>query len=146
MNMGYYVVVFDFATDAFLDQLGLDAEHKREHQVTTFCLETHVSYLRELREGDPLLFRTQLLGFDDKRMHYFHQMWHADEGYLAATNELMSLHVSRVTRRAARIAPRVLGRLAALAESHSRLPIPPQAGRRIGLDARPLPRAPVTTP
>ena len=139
MNMGYYVVVFDYATDAFFDYLGLDAEHKQTHHVTTFCLETHVNYLRELRAGDTLRFTTQLLGFDAKRMHYFHQMWHADEGYLAATNELMSLHVSQDSRRGAKIAPQVLRRLTRVAEAQRELPVPPQAGRRIGLDAKPDP-------
>ena len=28
MNMGYYVVVFDLATDAWLDWVGLDAPHR----------------------------------------------------------------------------------------------------------------------
>ena len=54
MNMGYYVVVFDYATDAFLDHLGLTPEHRKTQRVTTFCLETHVNYLRELRANDPL--------------------------------------------------------------------------------------------
>ena len=62
MNMGYYLVVFDFATDAFLAWVGLDAEHRRRHAVTTFCLEAHVTYHREVRAGDPLRFTTVLLG------------------------------------------------------------------------------------
>ncbi len=137
LNMGYYVVVFDFATDAWLDHIGLDADHKREEEVTTFTLESHVSYLRELGEGDPLRFTTQLLGFDQKRIHYVHYMHHGEQGFLAATNELMSLHVSRTTRRAAPIRADVLQRLAELREVHSRLTPPPQTGRRIGLNQRP---------
>src|SRR4029078_1002615 len=39
MNMGYYVVVFDFATDAFLAWAGLGEAHRSAQQVTTFCLE-----------------------------------------------------------------------------------------------------------
>ena len=84
----------------------------RAHDVTTFCLEAHVTYHREVREGDPLRFTTHLLGHDAKRLHYIHAMYHATEGYLAATNELMSLHVSRATRRGAPMAPAVLARLA----------------------------------
>ena len=137
LNMGYTVVVFDFATDAWLEHIGLGAEHKREQQVTTFTLESHVSYLRELREGDPLRFTTQLLGFDEKRIHYVHCMHHADEGFLASTNELMSLHVSRATRRAAPMQASVQQRLAQLLEAHSQLTPPPQTGRRIGLDQKP---------
>jgi len=58
MNMGYYVVVFDLATDEFMHWIGLDAEYRRAHASTTFCLEAHVTYHREVREGDPLRFTT----------------------------------------------------------------------------------------
>jgi acyl-CoA thioester hydrolase len=137
MNMGYYVVVFDYATDAWLDFIGLDTEFKAANQVTTFSLESHVTYRRELREGDELRFTTRLLGFDEKRIHYFHEMSHAREGYLAATNELMSLHVSEKTRRSAPMAPEILERLAGIAEAHRSLPVPPQVGRVMGLKAAP---------
>lgn len=136
LNMGYYVVVFDFATDAWLAHLGLDDQHKAVQGVTTFTLEAHVNYLREVREGDPLRFTTQLLGFDEKRIHYIHQMLHAVEGFVAATNELMSLHVSRATRRAAPMADAVLARLERLQPVHTALARPPQVGRRIGLDSK----------
>lgn len=137
MNMGYYLVVFDLATDEFFRWVGLDATHRRERQVTTFCLEAHVTYDREVRAGDPLRFTTLLLAHDAKRLHYFHEMYHAREGYLAATNELMSLHVSDATRRAAPMAPEVVERLARIQKAHDALPRPPQAGRTIGLTRRP---------
>jgi acyl-CoA thioester hydrolase len=135
MNMGYYVVVFDYATDAFLAWVGLGADHRRAHQVTTFCLEAHVTYHREVRLGDPLRFTTVLLGHDAKRVHYIHAMYHATEGYLASTNELMSLHVDLTTRRGGPMAPEVLARLARIQAAHDALPRPPQAGRRIALAA-----------
>jgi acyl-CoA thioester hydrolase len=137
MNMGYYLVVFDYATDEFLQWVGLDAAHRSAAGVTTFCLEAHVTYQREVRDGDPLRFASLLLGHDAKRLHYFHAMYHATEGYLAATNELMSLHVSEQTRRGASMAPEILARLAAIQAAHDALPRPPQAGRTIGLAHRP---------
>ena len=137
MNMGYYLVVFDLATDEFFRWVGLDEVHRRARGVTSFSLETHVTYQQEVREGDPLRFTTRLIGFDAKRLHYFHEMWHAEAGYLAATNELMSLHVSLETRRAAPMAPEVLDRLGAILASHEKLPLPAQAGRSIGLEKRP---------
>src|SRR5262249_42342409 len=60
MNMGYYLVVFDYATDEWLRHIGLDEAHRDAHGVTTFCLEAHVTYHREAREGDPLRFTTWL--------------------------------------------------------------------------------------
>jgi len=135
LNMGYYLVVFDFATDAWLDYIGLDTEHRNSEQIATFSLESHVTYAREVRGGNELRFTTRLLGFDAKRIHYFHEMYHAREGYLAATNELMSLHVSQETRRSAPMAPQILDRLAEIGRAHRALPIPPQVGRVMGLKA-----------
>ena len=140
MNMGYYVVVFDLATDEFLRWVGLDEAHRSRNHVTTFCLEAHVTYHREVRAGDPLRFTTLLLGYDAKRIHYVHEMFHATEGYLAATNELISLHVSEVTRRGAPMAPEILARLARIQKAHEAPPRPPQVGRTIGLAARPTTR------
>lgn len=141
MNVGYYLVVFDFATDEFLSWVGLDALHRREHRVTTFCLEAHVTFHREVRSGDPLRFTTLLVGHDPKRIHYFHAMHHGTEGYLAATNELMSLHVSEETRRSTSLAPEVLERLARIQKAHDTLPRPPQVGRTIGLASLPTTRS-----
>jgi acyl-CoA thioester hydrolase len=137
MNMGYYLVVFDYATDEFFSWVGLDAAHRASQDVTTFCLEAHVTYHREVLGGDPLRFTTVLLGHDARRLHYIHAMYHATEGFLAATNELMSLHVSRATRRAAAMAPDILARLAAIQRAHDALPRPAQAGRAIGLANKP---------
>src|SRR5439155_14055022 len=70
----------------------------------------------------------------------FHAMFHATEGYLAATNELMSIHVSEATRRSTSMAPEVLERLARIQKAHDALPRPPQIGRTIGLASPPTTR------
>jgi acyl-CoA thioester hydrolase len=137
MNVGYYLVVFDFATDAWMAFVGLDHAHRRERQITTFCLEAHLTFVREVGAGDPLRFTTRLLGWDAKRIHYCHEMYHATEGYLSATNELMSLHVSQETRRAAPMAPEVQDLLTRVEKAHAALPPSPHVGRVIGLRTRP---------
>jgi len=140
MNMGYYLVVFDLATDEFFRWVGLGEAHRQTHNITTFCLEAHVTYHREVRRDDPLRFTTLLLGHDPKRIHYIHAMYHATEGYLASTNELMSLHVDLATRRGAPMDAAVLARLAAIQAAHDKVERPPQAGRRIGLATPPTTR------
>jgi acyl-CoA thioester hydrolase len=132
MNIAFYMMVFDKLTDAFLDHIGLDSAHRAEHGITTMALETHTVYLRELRLGSPMAFGTRLIDFDAKRMHYIQLMYHAGEAYLAATNEQMQMHLSQETRRAAPMHETVLAKLAAIKADQAGLPIPPQAGRRIG--------------
>src|SRR5262249_54078916 len=51
LNMAYYVLVFDYATDAWFEHVGLGGAHRVTHGVTTFCLEAHVTYHHEVKEG-----------------------------------------------------------------------------------------------
>lgn len=132
-NAGYYMVVFDDAIGPWMRFIGLGDEHRAEHGVTTFTVEGHITYDREVGEGEPVEVRTRLLGYSSKAVHAFQEMVHAEEGWLAATNEVMSLHISIETRRSAAMAPDVLERLAAIEAVHSALPMPPQVGRVIGI-------------
>lgn len=136
LNAGYYGVAFDLATDAWLKYVGLTVAHRREHEVTTFTVETHTCFLREIAEGEVLHFSTTLLAHDEKRLHYIHEMFPADESYLAATNEVVTFHVSEATRRSAPMHVSVLERLGALSELHRRLERPAQVGRVMGLSRR----------
>ena len=134
-NAGYYMVVFDDAVTDWMDFCGLTKAHRAEHDVTTFSVEGHITYERELAEGAPIEVRTQLLGWDAKKIHCINFMHHRDEGWLAATNELMSLHISNQTRRSAPMAPEVQERLADIETAHAQLPVPPQAGRVMSVKA-----------
>ena len=131
MNVGYYQVVFDFAADAFFDFLGLTQEFRKRHGSTTFALECHANFLREVKEGDPLRFEARLLDFDAKRIHFYQEMFHGTEGYLAASQESLSSHVSMATRRTAPMPAELLERLAAVKAAHAVLPRPWQVGHVI---------------
>ena len=134
-NAGYYMVVFDDAVTDWMDFCGLTKAHRATHDVTTFTVEGHITYERELAEGAPLEIRTQLLGWDAKKIHAINFMHHRDEGWLAATNELMSLHISNQTRRSAPMAAEVQEQLAQIAAVHAALPVPTQAGRVMSVNA-----------
>src|SRR3546814_11135356 len=54
MNVDYYLLAFDQATDLFFDHLGLGAAHRAATGGSTFAGDIHLTYRRELREGDPL--------------------------------------------------------------------------------------------
>lgn len=133
LNAGYYFVVFDDAVGPFMEFVGLGPDHRAEHDVTTFSLEGHITFNREMKLDDPIEIRTQLLGYDAKKMHFINLMFHATEGWLAATNELLSIHISLETRRSAPMAPAVLDRLADVLAAHQPLDVPEQVGNVIGL-------------
>jgi len=133
MNVGYYVVAFDHASDTFGEQLGFSWDYTRAKLGMIFILEAHVTYDRELLPDAPFRVATQILDHDAKRLHCFHEMYHAEEGFLAATNELVILHVDYDTRKAAPWPEPIAKRIAAMAEAHKRLPWPEKAGRTISL-------------
>ena len=134
MNVAYYVLAFDHATDAFFDHIGLDEAYRKRAQASTFALEAHITYEREMMAGAPMRITTQLLGHDAKRMHYMHFMYHGVEGWLSSTTELVSLHVDMAARRSAPMPDAILRRLDAIAASHGKLARPKQAGRVISLE------------
>ncbi|HEX5093038.1 MAG TPA: thioesterase family protein [Burkholderiales bacterium] len=136
MNVGYYHVAFDAAADEFFEFLGLTPEFRREHRCTTFALESHLNFLREVKEGDPLRFEARLLGHDAKRIHFYQEMFHAAEGYLAASCESLSAYVSQETRRTAPMPAALAARLTRIGEAHTLLARPWQIGHVIS--AKPL--------
>lgn len=131
MNVGYYHVAFDIASEPFIELLGFTSDYRKTHGITTFALESHLTFLRELKVGARLRFEARLLDYDYKRIHYFQQMYHADEGYLAATYESVSAHVDAAARRTAPMGEALQTRLAAVLEAHRHLPRPPQVGHVI---------------
>ena len=133
MNVGYYVVAFDKPTDTLCAQFGCSWDYTREKIGMTFVLEAHVTYDREVKEGDPLRITSQILDHDAKRLHYIHAMYHETEGYLAATNELMLMNIDYETRRSAPWPEWAMERIDRLAAAHKSLHVPKQAGRLIGI-------------
>ncbi len=135
MNVAYYVLVFDHATDAFLERVGLDDAHREATGGSVFVVETHVTYVNEVHEGQRLAITTQVLGADDKRLRLFHRMVEAESGTLAATNEVMILHVDLNVRRVTPWPDAARWALMAQADAHAALDIPPEAGRGIAMPA-----------
>lgn len=135
MMDGYYLVAFTEATEAFLEHLGFGAAYLTRTGATIYTAEAHLNFVREVKGGAPLRYLTHLLGHDAKRIHLFHQMLAGDEPYLAATNEVMFLHVDPGGPRVTPMPAEHQARLAAIAAAQAGLPRPPQAGRSIGLPA-----------
>src|SRR6202163_2334243 len=136
LNMAYYNVLFDRAVDEAYELIGVGAQYVADRRQSIFTAEVHVRYLRELHAGDPVRVTFQLLDYDAKRLHYFEQLFHAEDGWVSATAENLSLHVDMTAKKTAAFPAQVTSRLAEMKSSHSRLPVPEAAGRRIGMPAR----------
>jgi acyl-CoA thioester hydrolase len=133
MNVAYYVLAFDRATDTFYDVLGIGWGYLERERKSLFTLAMNVDYVREIFAGQRVRIESRLLDHDHKRVHYFHAMHDAREGWLAATNELVAMHVDMATRRSSPFAQDTQDRLAAMRVAQASAPPPAQVGRKLGI-------------
>jgi acyl-CoA thioester hydrolase len=139
MNLAYYTVLFDQATDLLFDELGLGLDYRQNRKLGTFVAETHNLYERELLVGARVRVATQIIAIDAKRMHIGHEMYALDgphAGTRTATQELMFLHVDLEARRVCPFPPDMHERVAEAAAAHAGLPYPAWSGRRIAMPGR----------
>ena len=133
LNMAYYNVLFDRAVDEVYELLGCGLDYLKEKQHSCYTAEVHLRYLRELRAGDLVRVTFQLLDFDLKRLHYFEELHHAEEGWLSATSENMALHVDMEAKKTAAFPADIMAQLARMKAAHATLPVPQGAGQRIAM-------------
>jgi acyl-CoA thioester hydrolase len=135
MMDAYYSVAFTEATEAFLDHVGLGAAYRAESGCGIYTVESHVCFAKSVQGGAALRYESQLLGWDDKRLHVFHQMVEPS-GDQVATNELMLLHVDLATERVTPMPPTRSRAVQLVASAQAALPPPENAGRRIHMPGR----------
>ena len=133
MNVAYYVLAFDWGVDALWADFGITEQHVEQNQSSTFAVETHVLYKRELKLDDPYVITSQILAFDEKRIHQFQRMYHAEDGFLAATAEWLSLHIDLNARRVAPWPDSILEGIRGVAKAQPKLPAPEDRGSTIAI-------------
>ncbi len=136
MNMAFYHVLFDRAVDEVFGVVGLGHDYVEERRASYFAAEVHTLYKRELKLGDTVRVTLQLIDFDEKRLHFYMEIRHAREGWVAATSENLSLHVDMDSRKAAPFPDDILNNLAVMKAAHARLARPQALGRVIGLSTK----------
>jgi acyl-CoA thioester hydrolase len=133
MNMAYYVLAFDKATDVLFDRLGVGQAYRRDTDRTMFAVESHVTYAREAKLGDMLAISGRVVGAGDKRLHFFMRMKLKESGEPVATFEMLALHVDLAGPRVVKFPDAIKARIAAVATEHRHAPLPPELGRKVGL-------------
>jgi carnitine 3-dehydrogenase len=127
-----YARMFGDATDALLALIGIDADYL-DGTGSYFTVESHVCHLHQATAGQELELATRVLGWDEKRLHVFHELRGAGGGDPVATAEQMLLHVSATTGRTGPAGSAVAARVAEIGEAQASIAAPAQAGRRIEL-------------
>lgn len=89
-----YLQVFGESSDALYNHIGVDFE--RADDGAFFTIESHLRHFRECHVGTRLYSETELIGYDEKRLHLFHWLFEAS-GLLVATGEHLSIHIRNGT-------------------------------------------------
>ena len=129
-------MLFDSAVDEVYELLGCGLAYLKESQHSCFTAEVHVRYLRELNAGDLVRVTFQLLDFDAKRLHYFEELHHAEQGWLSATSETMTLHMDMGLRKTAPFPPDIRSNIETIARAHAQLARPEGIGRSIAMPSK----------
>ncbi len=132
MNEARYLQVFCDSTDAFLPMIGVDQDYVAGGN-SYYTVETHIRHLQEVAGLEPLYVMSQLVGYDEKRIHMFQWIHHGRTNEVLATGEQMFLHVDAKASRACSARPEVLGKLGEIWQGHQHLERPEGAGRSIGI-------------
>ena len=129
----FYLLICSHATDALMDELGLDEAGRARTGHTLYTLECHLNFLAEVKEGERVQVRTQLLAHDAKRLHIHHALYRPGESASLAESEQMLMNIDSAAGRAAPFDAQVADKVAQLASEHQGLPQPACVGRVIGL-------------
>lgn len=132
MSESCYLLAFGDQSDAFFRYIGIDDSYRAAGH-SLFTVQTMIFNLAEAHLDDRLELSLQLLDADEKRLHIFHEMRHAESGTLLATGEQMLVHVDLESGKSAPMPADLLGRVNAVKAAHAALPRPAQAGRHIAI-------------
>jgi betainyl-CoA thioesterase len=133
----YFALIASKATDALMDRVGLDAPYRARTGCTLYTVEMHLHFLHELKGTDTATVDVRLLGADQKRIHATFEILRAGQADVAATAEIMLLHVRQEQAgiRTAPFPPEVAARLAELMAASARLAADGPGSRRMELRA-----------
>jgi len=133
MNVAYYIVLFDRCIDELFSSLGVGPEYVKRENASTFTMEGHITYQRELAVNAPVKMTLRIVDYDQKRLHIYLEMFHDQEGFLSATWEQLTLHVDMNAKRASVFPDAVLEKIDQMYQAHSTLPPSTHIGRIIGI-------------
>ena len=103
MNLAFYIHLFDQGWDVLLDKFQMGGNSAKIERRSTFAVESHTKYIKEVKQGDEVDINLLFLDHDKKRMIYQLEIFSKTGNYRAATTEVCSLYVNLDTRRVTEI-------------------------------------------
>ncbi|UZJ80014.1 thioesterase family protein [Fictibacillus sp. KU28468] len=131
MNDAAYALVFSRAVDRLMEDIGLNETFREDEKYSIYTLETHLCYLAEVREREPIDVFVQWLDYDSKRLHVFFEM-KDQKGKRLATSEQMLMGMNMESRRPAPFPLPIKDQIQKIANECQTIK-PQEAGRRIAI-------------
>ena len=103
MNLAFYIHLFDQGWDILLDKFHMGSESAKNERRSTFAVESHTKYIKEVKQGDEVDINLLFLDRDKKRFIYQLEIFSKSGKYRAATTEVCSLYVNLDYRRVTEI-------------------------------------------
>jgi acyl-CoA thioester hydrolase len=137
----YYALIVSVAIDALMDRIGLDEGYRAGTGCTIYTLEMHLNYLKEVHQSDTAAVSLRIIAADHKRIHAAFEITRSGKAGVAATAEVMLLHVRQESDQVASqpFPPQVSRAIAQLQAQSATLPAEGPGSRRMEL--RPPSRA-----
>ena len=114
MNIAAYVAKFDEANWYLFCALGLTPSFLRGGQFGMAAVQQSIAYRQELFAGDVVEVRSRLLEIADKRIRFEHTMYNVERGEVAASTEIVAVHLDKVAHKACPFPPAVREKAQAL--------------------------------
>jgi len=111
MNVRWYAMIFDEASDTLHERLGLTPKFHKANGTGTMDLENHFSYLHEVMAGDRLAIFARLVARSAKRLHYLMFMVDETRGSLSAIFECINAFVDLKLRKTAPFPPEAAAKI-----------------------------------
>ena len=137
LNVAFYHYVFDLSARPFFEWMGLTKQMRQEHNFSTFALETHLNYLSEVKVDATVRVESRLLDVNEKRFHFYQEMFKTESDTLAASHESVGTFVDMGTRKTTAMPEHLLQKLKGIKSAHDQLERPWQIGHVMAIDSGP---------
>jgi acyl-CoA thioester hydrolase len=136
MNDAAYAIPFSRSIDAFMSTVGLDETGRTATNHTIFTLAMQMRFHHEVKESAPLAVTGQILEMDAKRIRLYQWLRNGADGTLLATCEQLLASVDQAGPKISAFPDKVRAQIEVIADLHSALPMPDDAGAGIALKRR----------
>ena len=117
MNVMWYVGKFDEATWNLFQRVGITPAYLRGNQRGMAAVDQHIEYRRELKAGDVVTIRSEILEMAGKKIRFRHEMSNGETNEISAVTTLLGVHMDTGARKACPFPAELLDKARALIAS-----------------------------